>query len=156
MSVLFVINSLPVKLFMYPTHFSYTEADATAEILIMLAGAAVLGYILRILVERRGMTPRAFSAPVFSHATPPNDLKTIEGIGPKIEKVLNDADIKTFAQLAAKTPQELRAILDVHGDRFGFAATDTWPKQAAMARDGKFAELEEYKKHLYGGMEPRA
>ncbi|MEN9413199.1 MAG: hypothetical protein RLZZ342_286 [Candidatus Parcubacteria bacterium] len=145
---------------MIPPQFAYTGADATLEILIMLAGAALLGYLLRVLMESHCApavkTPAATAPIVLPQSMRPDDLKLIEGIGPKIEKVLQEAEIKTFAQLASKTAQELRAVLDVYGDRFGFAATETWPKQAALARDGKFPELEEYKKRLYGGMEPRA
>ncbi|MCO6452148.1 MAG: hypothetical protein J5I90_15310, partial [Caldilineales bacterium] len=41
-----------------------------------------------------------------------DDLRVIEGIGPKIASVLNDAGIFTFAALAASDPETLRQILD--------------------------------------------
>ncbi len=40
-----------------------------------------------------------------------DDLKVIKGIGPAIEKKLNNAGIRTFAALARLTPGELENIL---------------------------------------------
>jgi large subunit ribosomal protein L21 len=40
-----------------------------------------------------------------------DDLKVIKGIGPAIEKKLNNAGIQTFAALARLTPGELENIL---------------------------------------------
>jgi large subunit ribosomal protein L21 len=40
-----------------------------------------------------------------------DDLKAIKGIGPAIEKKLNNAGIQTFAALASLTPGELENIL---------------------------------------------
>lgn len=152
---------------MAPT-VSYTGSDATAEIIIMLVGAALLGYLARILVERFRMTeqlvaprtpmraPTVASAPVASVVPAParpDDLKIIEGIGPKAEAVLHASGIKTFVDLAASTPGALRGILDKHGERFALLATDTWPRQAALVRDGRMDEFEAYKKRLYGGIE---
>jgi predicted flap endonuclease-1-like 5' DNA nuclease len=41
----------------------------------------------------------------------PDDLKIIKGIGPEIERRLNNSGITTFAQLAELTPQGLENIL---------------------------------------------
>jgi predicted flap endonuclease-1-like 5' DNA nuclease len=49
---------------------------------------------------------RAAKAPVAA-----DDLKTIKGIGPAIERKLNAAGIRTFAQLGALKTDDLRAIL---------------------------------------------
>jgi predicted flap endonuclease-1-like 5' DNA nuclease len=43
--------------------------------------------------------------------TAPDDLKVIKGIGPVIERKLNDAGINTFQQLGNLTPADLRRIL---------------------------------------------
>ena len=40
-----------------------------------------------------------------------DDLKVIKGIGPAIEKKLNNAGIHTFAQLSQLKPQDLENIL---------------------------------------------
>lgn len=41
----------------------------------------------------------------------PDDLKIIEGIGPKIEGILHDAGIRTFAELAAASASQLEQIV---------------------------------------------
>ncbi|MCO6450875.1 MAG: DUF4332 domain-containing protein, partial [Caldilineales bacterium] len=65
-----------------------------------------------------------------------DDLRVIEGIGPKIASVLNDAGIFTFAALAASDPETLRQILDDAGIS-RISDPTTWPDQAkfAVARD---------------------
>lgn len=40
-----------------------------------------------------------------------DDLRVIKGIGPAIEKKLNEAGIRTYAALAALSPQDLENIL---------------------------------------------
>ena len=83
----------------------------------------------------------------------PDDLKVIEGIGPKIERLLNDAGILTFAQLARTSVERLRAILQEAGPRFRLADPTTWPRQAGMAAEGRWDELKDYQDALQGGRE---
>jgi predicted flap endonuclease-1-like 5' DNA nuclease len=77
------------------------------------------------------------------------DLKIIEGIGPKIESILNNAGILTFAQLAANDPVELKQILETAGLRLGDPTT--WPEQAKLAAEGKTDELQALQDQLKGG-----
>ena len=79
-----------------------------------------------------------------------DDLKKIEGIGPKIEAALKAAGIRTFADLAAKSAEELQAILD----EAGFARIsnpETWAEQAALAAQGKWDKLAALQDSLKGG-----
>ena len=82
-----------------------------------------------------------------------DDLKVVEGIGPKIEGLLNAADIKTWADLADAPQEKVQAILDEAGSRYRMHNPATWAKQAVLARDEKWAELEEYQDKLDGGKE---
>lgn len=82
-----------------------------------------------------------------------DDLKAIEGIGPKIETILHNAGIWTWGQLAIFDVKGLNTILERAGERYQLADPTTWPKQAKMANDGKFKELIEYQKTLKGGIE---
>lgn len=66
-----------------------------------------------------------------------DDLKLIEGIGPKIEKVLNKAGIKTWRQLADQSPEELQRILAAAGKRFVMHQPHSWPEQANRLAEGK-------------------
>jgi large subunit ribosomal protein L21 len=77
-----------------------------------------------------------------------DDLKKIEGIGPKIASTLADAGIVTFADLAkADSAKVSEIIADVRGNH----VTDTWPAQAQMAADGKWDELKKWQDELDGG-----
>ncbi len=81
----------------------------------------------------------------------PEDLKIIEGIGPKIEELLKKAGINTWSDLAAADPERLSAILSAAGSRFRLAQPDTWPRQAALAAQGKWETLKAYQDELQGG-----
>jgi predicted flap endonuclease-1-like 5' DNA nuclease len=70
-----------------------------------------------------------------------DDLKIVEGIGPKIEELLNNAAIKTFAGLAGTSVNRLKEILEAAGPRYQMHNPGTWPNQAALARDNKWNEL---------------
>jgi predicted flap endonuclease-1-like 5' DNA nuclease len=158
--------------FTHPVTAAYTGKDATLEIIVMLVGAALVGYFIHYLTcKMRGCchgagcenctTPAAtpvvpvakaaVAAPVVhTH----DDLEIIEGIGPKVKQLLNQHNVFSFVQVAGMTPTALKDILEKGGDRFRMLPTDTWPKQAGLARDGKTSELEEYKKYLVNGREP--
>ncbi|MFD2915219.1 50S ribosomal protein L21 [Psychroserpens luteus] len=77
-----------------------------------------------------------------------DDLKKVEGIGPKIASTLVEAGIATFADLAKTDSAKISEIIaDVRGNH----VTDTWPAQAQMAADGKWDELQKWQDELDGG-----
>ncbi|MDH7446074.1 50S ribosomal protein L21 [Aquimarina sp. 2201CG14-23] len=77
-----------------------------------------------------------------------DDLKKIEGIGPKIASTLVEAGISTFAELAKTDAAKISEIIaDVRGNH----VTDTWPAQAKLAADGKWDELKKWQDELDGG-----
>jgi predicted flap endonuclease-1-like 5' DNA nuclease len=80
-----------------------------------------------------------------------HDLTIIEGIGPKISKVLKEAGIDTFKKLAAKKPKQISKILTDVNPRYRIYTPDTWPDQAKLAAAEKWTELETLKKELNGG-----
>jgi NADH-quinone oxidoreductase subunit I len=84
----------------------------------------------------------------------PDDLARIEGIGPKISKVLQDAGIKTFAQLADTEVDRIKQILeDADPKLLRLADPTTWPRQAKLAAAGKWEALEKWQARLKGGQE---
>ncbi|MBK8845287.1 MAG: 50S ribosomal protein L20 [Bacteroidetes bacterium] len=103
-----------------------------------------------IVEEPIPVAPEVEEAPVSSDG---DNLKLIEGIGPAIEKILNGSGITTWAQLADKSADELRAILEQAGSRYTMHKPDTWPKQAELAAAGKFDELKAWQDELDGGKE---
>jgi large subunit ribosomal protein L21 len=77
-----------------------------------------------------------------------DDLKKVEGIGPKIAETLIAAGISTFAELAKSKPAKIAEIIaDVRGNH----VTDTWPAQAKLAAEGKWDELKKWQDELDGG-----
>ena len=85
-----------------------------------------------------------------------DDLKMVEGIGPKIEGLLHDAGIMTWADLANAPTEKVQQILDDAGPRYRMHQPTTWAKQAKLADEGKWEELEAYQDRLDGGREPEA
>lgn len=73
-----------------------------------------------------------------------NDLKVIDGIGPKLEAVLNEAGITSYASLAKMSEKKLQAILDEAGPRYRMHNPSDWKAQAKLAATGKFDELTEW------------
>ena len=82
-----------------------------------------------------------------------DDLKKIEGAGPKAAEALVNAGYETFAKIADAKPEELSTILSEASSRLAHIVTDTWPKQAKLAAEGKWDELKELQDRLDGGIE---
>ncbi len=80
-----------------------------------------------------------------------DDLKVVEGIGPKIEELLNNAGIFSFEQLAHSKADKLKKILEEAGSRFPMHDPTTWPQQAELAAKGKFEELKTLQDKLNAG-----
>jgi len=92
-------------------------------------------------------------SPILEPIAEGDNLRKIEGIGPAIERLLNDNGINTFAQLAATEVSALEAILSEAGSRFSVHRPDTWPRQAALAAAGQWDELKAWQDELDGGKE---
>lgn len=80
-----------------------------------------------------------------------DDLKKIEGIGPKIAEVLAEAGVTTFAALAKMDRDAIKAILETVST-LKSKEPKTWPQQAALAADGKWDELKVLQDELMGGV----
>lgn len=81
----------------------------------------------------------------------PDDLKKIEGIGPKIAGILNEAGIYTFANLSQTPIDRLRSILADAGNRYKMHDPTSWPRQAELAAAGNWDELQKLQDQLDGG-----
>jgi large subunit ribosomal protein L27 len=82
-----------------------------------------------------------------------DDLKKIEGIGPKIAQLLIDSGISTFATLAETSADKIKEILEAAGPRYTIHNPSTWPAQAEMAAADKWDELKAWQDQLAGGKE---
>jgi len=90
---------------------------------------------------------------IFGKKIKENDLKIVEGIGPKIEGLFNAAGITTWKDLSEASTEKLQAILDGGGEHFAIHNPSTWGKQALLAYEGKWEELKAWKEGLRGGKE---
>ena len=82
-----------------------------------------------------------------------DDLKIVEGVGPKIEELLHAAGIMTWSDLASAATEKVQAILDEAGPRYRIHDPATWAKQAELAANGQWEELQDYQDRLQGGRE---
>ncbi len=80
-----------------------------------------------------------------------NKLTKIEGIGPKIEELLKDGGIVTFADLAIAKPTALKNILEAAGKRYQMHDPSTWAEQAKLAAKNDWTTLEKLQVELKGG-----
>ena len=62
--------------------------------------------------------------------TKKDNLKLIDGIGPKMAKLLSEAGINTFEKLASTNMNDLKSILEAAGSRFKSLNPTTWRMQA--------------------------
>lgn len=95
----------------------------------------------------------AVAAPKAKKASAGDDLKKIEGIGPKIAELLHKAGITTFAQLAAASVESVKTILEAAGSNFATHNPATWSRQAEMAANGEWDALKVWQDELDGGKE---
>nr|WP_315142280.1 50S ribosomal protein L21 [uncultured Flavobacterium sp.] len=80
-----------------------------------------------------------------------DDLKIIEGVGPKAAEALVEAGITTFSKLAKTSADAVKAILEASESKLSHLDPTTWAQQAQLAADGKMDELKKLQDELNGG-----
>ncbi len=95
--------------------------------------------------------PAATAPATAAPAGKPDDLKKIEGIGPKIAEILAASGIITFSDLAGASTESLKSTLEAAGNRYKAHDPSTWAAQAKMAAEGKWDELKKWQDELDGG-----
>lgn len=90
---------------------------------------------------------------IFGKKVAENDLKIIEGIGPKIEELFKTSGILTWKALSETSVDRCREILSKAGERFQIHDPGTWPRQARLCYEGKWQELKDWQGILDGGRE---
>lgn len=78
-----------------------------------------------------------------------DDLRRIEGIGPKTQNLLREAGITSFDNLASSDMTKLESIL--RKARLYMINPSTWPEQARLAAAGEWEALAELQAQLRGG-----
>jgi predicted flap endonuclease-1-like 5' DNA nuclease len=82
-----------------------------------------------------------------------DDLLLIEGIGPKVNQVLNQAGITKWSQIRDTDEATLQSILDKGGVSYSHSVP-TWSKQATFLCDGDQPGFYAYIEYLDNGREP--
>ena len=90
---------------------------------------------------------------VFGKKIKEDDLKIIEGIGPKIEELFKTSGILTWKALGETSVDRCNKILSKAGERFSIHNPGTWPRQSKLAYEGKWQELKEWQEKLDKGKE---
>ena len=127
-----------------------------------MSGYPVMNCIVRVpeMIEQATVQnpvsakPEAVKTKAAAKAKPvvlKDDLTRVEGIGKKIEALLYKNKIHSFKQLSKTTIKTLKEILDAGGSKFSMHNPGTWPKQAKLAAEAKWQDLELLQKHLKGG-----
>jgi predicted flap endonuclease-1-like 5' DNA nuclease len=101
-----------------------------------------------------GRKPKQVAAAVEAVSSPSkknaaDDLVRIEGIGPKVVKVLARAGIETFEDLAKAKSADVQKVLDNAG--LQMMNPDGWIDQAKLAATGDWAGFEKLQTKLKGG-----
>ena len=80
-----------------------------------------------------------------------DDFTIVEGVGPKINELIHDAEIHTYSVLAETAVDSIQKILDDAGPRYKLAKPGTWPDQAKMAAENRWEALKTWQDELDGG-----
>jgi len=122
--------------------------------LLWLLGAFLLGLLLGWLLKQLfgGGAGDKVAAPLAAVDAVKDDLTKIEGIGPKIQGLMNNDGIWSFHQLANSSTKRLQKILDNAGPAYTVHNPRTWSAQSKLADEGNWEELHIWQKHLRGGV----
>lgn len=77
-----------------------------------------------------------------------DDLRLVEGIGPKIQEHLKKNGMRTWADVASAKPEELKQLLVQAGDHYRSHDPSHWPEQARMMVENRWEELRKYQRKL--------
>ena len=73
-----------------------------------------------------------------------DNLQIIEGIGPKMNAVLNENGITSWSVLADASLDQLKGILNKYGDKYKIIDPSDWAAQAGYAAKGDWDGLMKY------------
>lgn len=119
------------------THFTSPEGSASRAVPVAVTiagGAATYGFT------------RLKSANGY------DNFEIIEGIGPKINEVLHNAGVHTFAQLGTMEIPAISKILDAAGPNFKLANPESWSAQSRLCASGSWESLKRMQDELIAGV----
>jgi predicted flap endonuclease-1-like 5' DNA nuclease len=132
---------------------SISSLQAEIDSLKAKGNASVQSFAAAPAVESSLPFDANLAKSVFGKKVNQDDLKIVEGIGPKIEELYHAAGIKTWKALSETPVEKSQAILDGAGERYNIHNPGSWAKQALLAYQGKWQELKNWQESHKGGKE---
>lgn len=143
-------NSADLKLWQDKNAKLQVDLDACNGKLSAKAATPVASFAAGAAVASIPFNAAAAKA-AFGKTIKQDDLKVVEGIGPKIAGMFNDAGIKTWQALSESAVADCQKILNGGGDRYKIHDPASWPMQGKMAYEGKWKELAKWQdEHDHG------
>jgi len=145
-------NSADLKLLQDKNSKLQADLDAcnnklSAKVEAPVMAAAPVASPVAALIPFNGDAAKA----AFGKTIKQDDLKVVEGIGPKISEMFNNAGITTWKALSETSVARCQEILNGGGDRYKVHNPASWPLQAKMCYEGKWAELSKWQdEHDHG------
>lgn len=138
------------------------EIDAVAPVLAPVAQPTIetfdiddrLEKPLDAFVPAEITTPASDQVPFAVSVAENDDLTVVEGIGPKIQELLNQFGIHSYHQLAETDVNRLKEILASGGGQLAMHDPGTWPAQANLAANDQWDNLKAIQGFLKGGKKP--
>jgi predicted flap endonuclease-1-like 5' DNA nuclease len=132
---------------------SISSLQAELDSLKAKGSANVQSFAAAPVVESSSSFDASLAKSVYGKKVNQDDLKIVEGIGPKIEELYHAAGIKTWKALSETPVEKSQAILDGGGERYSIHNPGSWAKQALLAYQGKWQELKDWQDSHKGGKE---
>jgi len=126
-----------------------TELLWILMILLVLFVFAIIAGWVSSLRKPQQVEVEVEAASVHEEESVADDLVKIEGIGPKVAKVLARAGIVTFEELAHAKAADIQKVLDKAGMQM--MNPEGWIDQAKLAAKGDWEALAKMQKQLKGG-----
>jgi hypothetical protein len=137
---------------MFAIRYLQEEGSNVGSWVFVILGFFLLMVIVGWLVSRR--RGEQVDVPSDVHVQPlvekpADDLVKIEGIGPKVAKILNEAGIRTFESLAQSKAADIQKVLSAAG--LQMMNPEGWIEQASLAAKGDWAGFDRLQGQLKGG-----
>jgi large subunit ribosomal protein L27 len=109
---------------------SYVSVEPVVDVDVAVAEAPAPVEVEKPKTKAEPAQTEKIAAEVETEVAEADDLKKIEGVGPKLAEVMNAAGINTYAELAASSVEKMNEILAEAGSRYASKDPAPWIEQA--------------------------
>ncbi len=137
--------------FRYLIDQDHWENDWSADKYVPSPFQGIENSVVSLLNEENQVTKKTSAKATAPKKASKDDLKKIEGIGPKIAECLQSAGIDSYQALSEAPLETLKEILVQAGTRYKMHDPSTWAVQAKLAHNGDWETLKTLQAELKGG-----